>query len=234
MIPGAADQPADAEPAAPKVPIAAISTPLSLVVSNVSQTGCSPACLHEKRIIRRELQKWGKNVVYLVGELPPLSSASCLSRAPRNQSPAGFESVAQEFVGPKRWKRITSGLPCPPSSSGTGERLGSAQDPEPQRAVICDDAVPVRLSSAREEPEPVDWEPLKDDCFNCALRKSKLSLLNPVSRKCAMLHIPQTRHSDPRDPPPPQCTIISPLLTLLAKHCAAFPAPPRLLLCNAT
>ena len=45
-------------------------TPLSLVVTNLSQhqSGCSAACSHEKRIIRRELQKWAKNVVYLVGE----------------------------------------------------------------------------------------------------------------------------------------------------------------------
>lgn len=75
MIPGCDQQPdaaaaADAEPTPAKGPIAATpATPLSLVVSNVNQTGCSPTCLHEKRIIRRELQKWGKNVVYLVGKL---------------------------------------------------------------------------------------------------------------------------------------------------------------------
>lgn len=70
MIPSSDHQPAPDPDTAKSGPIAVLSTPLSLVVSNVSQqqSGCSPACLHEKRIIRRELQKWGKNVVYLVGE----------------------------------------------------------------------------------------------------------------------------------------------------------------------
>lgn len=100
--------------------------------------------------------------------------------------------MAQEFVGPRRWKRITSGLPCPPSTGGTGERLGKAvsgaPNPELLRTspVIVDD-VPAGGQSVREEP--VDWDPLKDDCFNCALRKSKLSLLNPVSRvPCFICH----------------------------------------------
>lgn len=75
MIPGSVSdhhhQPAP-DPEAGKGPIPVLSTPISLVVSNQhvsqQQAGCSPSCLHEKRIIRRELQKWGKNVVYLVGE----------------------------------------------------------------------------------------------------------------------------------------------------------------------
>ena len=29
---------------------------------------CSPACMAERRVIRRELAKWSKNVLYLVGK----------------------------------------------------------------------------------------------------------------------------------------------------------------------
>lgn len=86
---------------------------------------------------------------------------------------SGFESVAQEFVGPRRWKRIASGLPCPPSSGD--RRTAETRESAPQTEAVGE----VDVVATRDEP--VDWDPEKDDCLNCAFRKSKLTL-HPVSR----------------------------------------------------
>lgn len=190
------------DPETGKCAASVLQTPISLVVSSPEQTsGCSASCLHEKRIIRRELQKWGKNVVYLVGEsmirnlCNDVSRVSCKSRVFPS---SGFESVAQEFVGPRRWRRIASGLPvCPPSTSGRRSGLS----PE------------VLIAEKEETDEPVDWDPEKEDCLNCAFRRSKVTLLNPVSPVCATLHVHVSRHTDPPDDPPPRkCILMSRLL----------------------
>ena len=71
MIPCSSSSSSDQPPPASEVDATkctVTSTPVSLVVSNVALTGCSVTCLHEKRLIRRDLQKWSKNVAYLVGE----------------------------------------------------------------------------------------------------------------------------------------------------------------------
>lgn len=123
----------------------------------------------------------------------------------------GFESVAQEFLGPKRWKRMTSGLPCPPASGAKSESRtrgkqgvdNSVEEKEGSGPVISHDVVPGESTTGGPDSEsgnkddgpvePMDWDPLTTDCLNCALKKAEqekcLRLVSVSFIMCAMLHI---------------------------------------------
>ncbi|XP_041985117.1 mushroom body large-type Kenyon cell-specific protein 1 isoform X2 [Aricia agestis] len=124
---------------------------------------CSFArCQQERRHIRRELQTWAKNLVYILG----------------------LERVAEELMGRTKWKLYQDGLmpraedssdddptlPPPGLKIKTIEQINAPDNEkgveEEKRETILESLIKRPATQPKVEEEPADWKPA-DRCYFC-------------------------------------------------------------------
>ncbi|XP_060806866.1 mushroom body large-type Kenyon cell-specific protein 1 [Amyelois transitella] len=127
---------------------------------------CSFArCQQERRAIRKELQRWTKNMVYILG----------------------LERVAEELMGRRKWKLYQDALipkrvdtqtsdedsmpstdPPPALKIKTIEQINEDERPEKRPETILESLIKRPATQPKVEPveEPTDWKPA-DKCYFC-------------------------------------------------------------------
>nr|BCX71440.1 E93 protein [Pseudothemis zonata] len=164
---------------------------------------CSYArCVQERRAIKKELQRWTKNIVFLVG----------------------LERVAEELMGRRKWKRYQEIVYNVPLKAGEEtQTLDSAteiKDWEPEdRCCFCDGGVFLDSTSPHSESSQSsrDTPPLPE-AISAAFPHLPLSLRHPTTDSASPVEGGEGASLGPLTPPVPQTNLDRSPFHLLSHH----------------